>query len=145
MKWFETKWICVVTIGCPSENCQLISMYLLELIRDNLSICILVCYALGSFHLLCCTSPHSIKNVCTIGIKFQLFAEWRGLQKYSRLRVSLQKSSSVYKAETVYEGGLKVILLLQVSSHDLEPTFIVLVLICRFAAQIKTNHQTFDT
>ena len=39
--------------------------------------------------------------------------------------------SSIYKAETVYEGRLKVIILLQVSSHDFEPTFIILVLICR--------------
>jgi hypothetical protein len=52
------------------------------------------------------------------------------VQKYSRLRQPLQKFSSLYKAETVYEGKLKVILLLQVSSHDFEPTFFMLVLIC---------------
>ena len=38
---------------------------------------------------------------------------------------------SLDKAETMYEGRLKVILLLQVSSCDFEPTFIILVLICR--------------
>ena len=32
----------------------------------------------------------------------------------------LQKFNSLYKAETLYEGRLKVILLLQVSSHDFE-------------------------
>ena len=41
-------------------------------------------------------------------------------QKQSRLRQPLQKFSSLYKAVTVYEGSLKVILLLQVSSHDFE-------------------------
>ena len=51
-------------------------------------------------------------------------------QKYTRLKQLLQKFSSLYKAETVYEGELKVILLLQLSSHDFEPTFIILVLIC---------------
>ena len=42
----------------------------------------------------------------------------------------------------MYEVRLKIILLLQVSSHDFEPTFIILVLIGRTArpAQIKTNH-----
>ena len=49
-------------------------------------------------------------------------------QKYSRLRQPLQKFSYLYKAETVYEGRLKVILLLQVSSHDFEPTFIIFCL-----------------
>jgi hypothetical protein len=34
-------------------------------------------------------------------------------------------------AETVYEGRLIIILLLEVSSHDFKPTFIILVLICR--------------
>ena len=39
-----------------------------------------------------------------------------------------------------------LILLLQVSSHDFEPTSIILVLICRILpAQIKANHQTIDT
>ena len=33
-----------------------------------------------------------------------------------------------FKSEPVYEGRLKVILLLQVSSHDIEPTFIVFCL-----------------
>ena len=36
-----------------------------------------------------------------------------------------------YKAEALYKGRLKVILQLQVSSHDFEPTFIILILICR--------------
>jgi hypothetical protein len=36
--------------------------------------------------------------------------------------------SSLFKAEPVYEGRLKVILLLQVSSHDFEPTFIIFFL-----------------
>ena len=50
-------------------------------------------------------------------------------QKYSRLRQPLQKFSSHFKAEPVYEGiRIKVTLLLQVSSHDFEPTFIILVL-----------------
>ena len=31
---------------------------------------------------------------------------------------------SLFKAEPVYEGRLKVILLMQVSSHDFEPTFV---------------------
>ena len=34
----------------------------------------------------------------------------------------LQKFSSLYKTEPVYEGWLKVILLLQVGSHDFEPS-----------------------
>ena len=46
-------------------------------------------------------------------------------QRCSRLRLSIQKFSSLFKAETVYKGWLKVILLLQVSSHDFEPTFII--------------------
>ena len=33
-----------------------------------------------------------------------------------------------FKAEPVYEGGLKGILLLQVNSHDFEPTFIIFCL-----------------
>ena len=42
-------------------------------------------------------------------------------QKYSRLRQLLQKFSPHFKEEPVQEGRLKVILLLQVSSHDFEP------------------------
>ena len=37
----------------------------------------------------------------------------------------------LYQSEPIYEGRLKVILLLQVSSHEFEPTFVILVLICR--------------
>ena len=48
-----------------------------------------------------------------------------------KIQQTLQKFSSLYKAETVYERRLNIILLLQVSSHDFEPTFIILVLICR--------------
>ena len=33
--------------------------------------------------------------------------------------------------EPIYEGRLKVILLLEVSSHDIEPIFIILVMIGR--------------
>ena len=36
-----------------------------------------------------------------------------------------------YKAEALYEGRLKVILQLQVISHFFEPTFIILILICK--------------
>ena len=49
-------------------------------------------------------------------------------QKYSRLRWPFQKFNSLFKAELLYEGRLKVILLLQVSSHDFEPTFIIFCL-----------------
>ena len=61
-------------------------------------------------------------------------------QKYSRLRYSLQNFSPLFKAEPVYEGRLKVILLLQVSSDDFEPTFIIfchvtsILVCCIFAA-----------
>ena len=64
-------------------------------------------------------------------------------QKYSRLRQLLQKFSPLFKAEPVYEGRLKVILLLQVSSHDFEPNFIIFVLIGRVLPdqpKEKTNH-----
>ena len=51
------------------------------------------------------------------------------VKKYSRLRQPLlQKFSSLFKAEPVYEGRLKVILLLQVSSHGIEPNFITFCL-----------------
>ena len=66
----------------------------------------------------------------------------------SRLRQPLQKFSSLFKAEPVYEGRLKVILLLQVSSHDFEPIFIIFCASLKNTArpaQIKTNHQTFGT
>ena len=39
--------------------------------------------------------------------------------------------SFFYQSEPIYEGVIKVILLLQVSSHNFEPTFIILVLIGR--------------
>ena len=41
----------------------------------------------------------------------------RNSQKHGRLRQPLQKFSSLYKAELVYEGRLKVIFLLQLSSY----------------------------
>ena len=54
------------------------------------------------------------------------------IQKHSRLRYPLWKFSSLStKQKHIYEGRLKVILQLQVSSHYFEPTFIILVLICR--------------
>ena len=46
---------------------------------------------------------------------------------------------------TAYEGRLKIILLLQVSSHDFEPTFFILVLIYRILPDSKNKSQTFDT
>ena len=51
-------------------------------------------------------------------------------QKYSRLRWLFQKFNSLFKGEPVYEGRLKVILL-QVSSYDFEPTFIICLVIRR--------------
>ena len=39
----------------------------------------------------------------------------------------LQKFSSLFRAEPVYEGRLKVILLLQVGSHNFEPAFDIFV------------------
>jgi hypothetical protein len=39
----------------------------------------------------------------------------------------LQKFSSFFKAEPVHEDMIKVILLLQVSSHDFEPTLLYFV------------------
>ena len=62
------------------------------------------------------------------------------IQKNSRRRQLLQKFTSLFKAEPVYEGRLKVILLLQVSSDDFEPTFIIfchvtsILVCCIFAA-----------
>ena len=52
-------------------------------------------------------------------------------QKYSRLREPLWKFSFLYQSQPIYEGRLKVLLLLQVSSHDFEPTFIILVEYCQ--------------
>ena len=49
--------------------------------------------------------------------------------KIKQTKKPLQKFSSDYKAETEYEGRLKVVLLLQVRIHDFVPTFIILVLI----------------
>ena len=71
-------------------------------------------------------------------------------QKFSRLRWPLQKFSSLFKTEPLYEGRPKVILPLQVSSHDFEPTFIIF---CHFVwieeywqtSPIKTIRQTFDS
>ena len=61
--------------------------------------------------------------------------------------MALQKFNSLFKAEPVYEGRLKVILLLQVSSHDFE-TYLYHILSelknTARAVQIKTNRQTFD-
>jgi len=37
----------------------------------------------------------------------------------------------IYQSESIYEVRLKVKVLLQVSSHNFEPTFIILVLIVR--------------
>ena len=48
----------------------------------------------------------------------------------------------------VYEGTFKVILLLQVGSHDFETTFYHILSELKNTArpaQIKTNYQTFDT
>ena len=58
-----------------------------------------------------------------------------------------KKFGSLFKAEPVYESKLKVILLLQVSRHDFEPTFNIFCLNWRNArpAHVKTNHQTFDS
>ena len=62
--------------------------------------------------------------------KWQYKKNWyiHNSQNYSGLRQLLQKFSSLCKAETVYEGGLKVILLLQISSLDFETTFIIFCL-----------------
>ena len=59
----------------------------------------------------------------------------------------IQQFCSLFRAEPVSEGRLKVILLLQVSSHDFEPTFNTVALIFRILpdpTKIKINHQTFD-
>ena len=47
----------------------------------------------------------------------------------------------------LYEGKLKVILLLQVSSHDFKHNYYILSELNNTAraAQIKTNHLSFDT
>ena len=50
----------------------------------------------------------------------------------------------------MYEGRLKIILLLQVSSHDFERTFRLYYILSELKnparpAQIKQNRQTFDT
>ena len=41
---------------------------------------------------------------------------------------SRYENFALYQSEPLYEGKLKVILLLQVSSHDFEPTFIIFCL-----------------
>ena len=46
---------------------------------------------------------------------------WATIQQ---TKIAVTKFSSLFKAEPVYEGRLKVILLLQVGSHGFEPTFI---------------------
>ena len=51
--------------------------------------------------------------------------------KIQQTKIAVTKIYLSQKAETVYEGRLKVTLLLQVSSHVFELTFITLVLICR--------------
>ena len=48
--------------------------------------------------------------------------------KIQQTKIAVEKFSSLFKAEPVYEGRLKVILLLQASSHDFEPTFIIFCL-----------------
>ena len=68
------------------------------------------------------------KNIWTSYISRMRVSQHMYSQKYDRLRQPLQKCSSLFKAEPVYEGRLKVILLLQVSSHDFEPTFIIFCL-----------------
>ena len=50
------------------------------------------------------------------------------LSKIQQTKIAVTKFSSLFKAEPVYEGRLKVILLLQVSSHGFEPTFIIFCL-----------------
>ena len=40
-------------------------------------------------------------------------------------KLALNVFSSLFKADPVYEGSFKVILILQVSSHDFEPTFFI--------------------
>ena len=66
-------------------------------------------------------------------------------QKYCRLRWPLQKFSSLFNAEPVYEGELNVILLLQVINHVFESTFITFCLKnTTRPAQIKTNLQNFE-
>ena len=54
-------------------------------------------------------------------------AEQAQTQKYSRPRYRYKNLALSTKQK---QCKLKIILLLQVSSHDLEPTFIILVLIC---------------
>ena len=68
-------------------------------------------------------------QICTLPnvISYAWQSKWYW-QKYSRLRQRLQKFSSLFKAKPVYEGRLKVILLLQVSSYEFEPTFIIFCL-----------------
>jgi hypothetical protein len=51
--------------------------------------------------------------------------------KMQQTKIAVIKFSSLYPAETVYEGSLKIISMLQVSSHAFEPTFIILVPIGR--------------
>ena len=62
------------------------------------------------------------------GISFYIMVVF-GLDKNLLFKSILGHCADMDKAEPVYEGRLTVILLLQVSRHDLEPTFIILVLI----------------
>ena len=48
--------------------------------------------------------------------------------KIQQTKIAVPKISSLFKAEPVYEGRLKVILLLQVRSHDFERTFMIFCL-----------------
>ena len=51
----------------------------------------------------------------------------------------LQKFRSLFKAEPEYEGRPKALLLLQVSSHDFEPTFIIFCLNCQTCSPNKNK------
>ena len=103
-----------------------------------------VFWALGDFF---CISqePHINVKEATYHFKALIRAAVGYEQKYSRLRYPLQKFSHLFNHNTCNKGRLKVILLLQVSSYDFEPTFIIcFVKSTARSAQIKTDHQTFD-
>ena len=53
---------------------------------------------------------------------------WKILPSPSEKNLPLQKVSFLFKAEPLYEVTLKVILLLQVSRRDFEPTLIIVCL-----------------
>ena len=79
-------------------------------------------------------------------IRKQLKEAYLGLKvndhsRYKNLVLSSKQSQCM-------KVRLKVILLLQVSSHDFEPTFITFCLNWRILPdqpKLKKNHQTFDT